>query len=107
MSNIQVKRKNFVNVSSGTITTGGSADFGAFNAGGFARFTGLVSTQASLSIRIRSGISSGSYIVSSAFAVSSGVFPFEVVNFGLSAYFDITAAQSTAYQLIINGEPMR
>lgn len=101
------KRTPLVVVNSVGITTGGSADFGACNVAGYSRFTGLWTTVGSLTLRVRTGVGSGNYQVSSSFAVNSGPGTFDVLNFGQQAYFDITLAQSTVYSLLLNGEPMR
>jgi hypothetical protein len=102
-----ILRKPLVSQHNANITTGGSADFGQFNVARFSRFTGLFSTVGSLTLRIRTGVLSGSFQVSSNFAVNSGASALDCLNFGQYGYFDITAAQSTVYSLILQGEPLR
>ena len=99
--------KPLVTQNNAIITTGGSADLGQFNVGRYFRFTGLFSTVGSLTLRIRTGVVSGSFQVSSSFAVNSGASVLDCLNYGRFGYFDITAAQSTVYSLLLNGEPMR
>jgi hypothetical protein len=100
-------RKPFISVASGAITTGGSADLGGFTVAGYARFVGMYSTVGSLTLRMRTGVASGNYQVSSSFAVNSGIGNIDVLNYGNAGYFDITAAQSTQYSLVLNGEATR
>src|SRR5258706_519264 len=86
----------FAEVSS-SITTGGSRDYGQFSVGQYSRFTGAILTTGSLTIRVRTGVTSGVYQVSSNFAANSGATVFDALNYGQFVYFDITAAQSTVY----------
>ena len=89
------------------ITTGGSADFGQFSVARYSRFTGLWSTVGSLTLRYRMGVASGAFQVSSTIAVNSGPGVIDVLNYGQFADFAITAARSTVYNLLVNGEPLR
>jgi hypothetical protein len=73
-------RKPLVSVNSGAITTGGSMDLGAFSVAGFPRFSGILSTVGSLSIRLRTGISLGNYQSSSLWSVGSGFSAMECPN---------------------------
>ena len=58
MNNL-IFRKPLVTQKNAAITTGGFADFGAFNVGRYSRFTGLVSTVGSLTLRLRTGLRLG------------------------------------------------
>ena len=100
-------RRVLISAVSSGITTGGSADLGQFEVRQFSRFTGLFSTVGSLTFRTRTGVTSGSYQVSSNFAANSGASVYDALNFGQFAYFDITTAQSTIYSVAIQGEPLR
>jgi hypothetical protein len=106
MTNL-IFRKQLITQKNAAITTGGSADFGQFNVGRYSRLTGLVSTVGSLTLRIRTGVVSGSYQVSSSFAANSGASVIDCLNFGQYGYFDITAAQSTVYSLVLQADPLR
>ena len=75
--------------------------------GQYSRFTGLWSTVGSLTLRLRSGVASGSFQVSSVFAINSGPGTFDVLNYGQVLDVAITAANSTVYSLLVNGEPLR
>jgi hypothetical protein len=106
MTNL-IFRKQLITQKNAAITIGGSADFGAFNVGRYCRFTGLVSTVGSLTLRISTGVASGSFQFSSNFAANSGASVIDCLNFGQYGYFDITVAKSTVYSLVIHGEPLR
>jgi hypothetical protein len=99
-------RKILVRALNANITSGGSADYGQFDVTRYSRFTGLASTVSSLTLRLRTGAASGSFQVSSTWAVNSGVSLLDVPNYAQYAYFDITAAQSTAFTLLVQGQPL-
>jgi hypothetical protein len=90
-----------------SITTGSSKDFGQFRVKEFSRFAGLWTTIGSLTLRIRTGASSGVFQVSSLMAVNSGTFVFDFPNYAQWAHLDITQAQSTVYTLLFQAEPLR
>ena len=83
-------------------------DFGAFNVNRFSRFTGLASTTGSMTVRYRSAIDSGQWLVSSTFVVNSGPTLIDVLNVGArTVNWDITAANSQIYTIGILAEPVR
>ena len=100
-------RKTLFTIVNSAITTGGSADFGAFITSGYSRLTGLFSTVGSLTFRTRGAVSSGTWLSTSAQAVNSGASNLDVLNFVRVSEFAITAAQSTAYSIVVFGEPTR
>ncbi len=100
-------RRQLIGQVNASISTGGSADFGAYDVTPYSRFTGFISTIGSIGFRMRTGVVSGTYQVSSLITANSGMSLIDLLNYGRSAYFDITQAQSTAYTLLLLGEPIR
>lgn len=88
-------------------TTGLAADYGTVDVARYSRFSGLYTTVGSIGVRFRSGVASGNLQVSSTFAANSGSGVIDMLNFGRYAAFDITGAHSTAFSLLIFGEPRR
>ena len=102
-----ISRKALVAEVNANITDGASRDYGQFRTSEFTKFAGLWSTVGSLTLRIRSGVSSGVFQVTSTMAVNSGVAVFDFPNYAQWTYLDITAANSTVYSLLVQGEALR
>ena len=82
--------------------------FGVFNTGFFSRFGGFGSIVGSATLRYRTGINSGTWLISSSFPVNSGVFNFDVLNHGVLTEFGFSQATSQAINaILIYGEPIR
>ena len=90
-----------------TVASGATPDLGVFNTDQFSRFTGMFSAVGSMTFRYRMGTASGTYIVSSTFAVNSGNSSFDVINYGLFTDFDFTAVVSAEPRILVTGEPIR
>lgn len=90
-------------------TATGSTGFGEFSTvGAYARFSGVIDIRAgSATVRYRMGPQSGNYIVSSTFVANSGGSVFDVLNYGRTADFGFTAANSTLFSIVIFGQPQR
>lgn len=88
-------------------SSGGSSDFDIYDTSGFSRFTGMVSTVGSLSIRFQSGVASGVFMASSTHFANSSISTIDLLNFGRYGNIDITQARSTVFSLVVNGEPSR
>ncbi len=75
-------RRALVQQIANAISTGGSVDFGAYDVTQFSRFTGFISTVGSLTFRMRTGVQSGTYNVSSLITANSSVTIIDVLNYG-------------------------
>ena len=82
-------------------------DFGTYQVGGFSRFVGLFSTVGSTTLQWKMGAHSGDYQVTSSMVINSGSSILDVLNYGVYANFQITAATSQAPKFLILGEPIR
>jgi hypothetical protein len=82
-------------------------DFGTFPVGGFSRFVGMFSGISSATIRYQMGVHSGDYQVTSSFVVNSGPQVIDVLNYGIYAKFDVTAAVSMGPDFLVVGESVR
>ena len=82
---------------------GGTKDVAAY-----ARFAGIFSIVGSLTFQYQMGVNSGVYQVNSSFVVNSGGSTFDVLNYGHSAQFTISAANSQDEAVVlVYGEPIR
>jgi len=104
-------RKVLVNTA-GTITAAESVDFGVFYAGGFARLSGIALVDSvnnsTSNVQFRFQGYSGTAIVTSLLAVTSGGLVFSVTNPSNFVGLGITPVQSdTNYSLVVFGELAR
>ena len=96
----------------GSIVAAGSADFGVFRVGQFARLTGLALvdsvTNNTANLQFRFQASSGTTVITSNLPVASGASEFSVTNPSLFVGLGITPVQSaTLFTVLIFGELVR
>ena len=87
--------------------SGGTIDFGTFQADKWSRVAGMFSVVGSFTFRHQMGPSSGTYIVSSAATVNSGPSIFDQVQYGRFVNLGFTAVVSSQPRVFLYGEPMR
>src|SRR5512144_2778098 len=99
-------RRVLVSQSNVAMPGSGGAALGTYNAQRYSSFGGMVSGVGSLTLRVQFGVTSGTYLVSSAIAIYSGGMDFTMSNRGLYAGFAITAAASQSLNsILIYGAP--
>ena len=87
---------------------GSGADFGAQLTSPYTRITGLASVIGSMTVRMRGTMAeSGPFLVTSNWAVNSGVTFLDVPARTPYTSFDVTAANSQVASLLFIGEPLR
>ena len=97
----------------GSVSQGGSVDFGVFQVNQYSRFTGLLSFTGGgatgIGFQWSMGVNSGTYEVSSTQTiVSAGALALDEINHGREARFAITSVDSdTGYTVLVLGEPLR
>jgi hypothetical protein len=89
-----------------------SADFGAIDVSKFSGISGYVRCDSvgatGASLRVRYGINSGTYHITSTMPITSGGVIYDQVNYGRVADFAITGTDSgTTYSILLQGEPIR
>jgi|SRR6516165_1383425 hypothetical protein len=92
------------------ISVSGSVGLTTIDGGQFCRYTGFFSGIGSMTVRVRFGIgptTPPTFYVSSTFVVNSGTQIFDLLNYGESADWGITAANSQVFACLIVGEPTR
>lgn len=99
-------RKELVRQSN--LSAPGSMELGVFDTGLYARFAGFASIIGSATVRYRSAINSGIYLVSSSFVINSGPSTFDVLNYAHVTEFWFSAISSQVVSgILIYGEPIR
>ncbi len=96
----------------GTVTQGGSHEFGQFDVNQYSRLTGLLSFPAAgatgITFQWRMGINSGTFEVTSNQTGISTTLALDETNHGIFADFTITSVDSTtAFTVLVLGEPLR
>ena len=94
-------------IKSTSISVTGSTGLGIYDTAQYSRLAGFVTVTGSVTLRFRSGVNSAAFQISSSFAINSGPFIIDQINFGHVLDLSFTAANSQIASVLIYGESLR